>query len=77
MGVVAATALRYWDITRVRRRIGGAAECCRLFLVLPQEGSGDLSRDPEDEVEVEVPSPVARPVGTTGLLSSAAFASDL
>ena len=50
---------------------------CRLFLVVPQEGSGDLSRDPEDEVEVEVPSPVAPPVGTTGLLSSAAFASDL
>lgn len=52
----------------------------RLILeaeVLPKEGSGDLEREPEDEVEVEVPLHIASLLVTVSLLSSSTFASVL
>jgi hypothetical protein len=49
---------------------------CRLFLEaeVPKEGSGDLEREPDDEVEVEVPFSM---LGTASLPSSSTFASGL
>ena len=53
---------------------------CRLFVeveVLPKEGSGDLEREPEDEVEEAVPFPIKLLLGTASLPSSSTFASGL
>jgi hypothetical protein len=46
---------------------------CRLFLEaeVPKEGSGDLEREPDDEVEVKVPFSM---LGTASLPSSSTFA---